>query len=41
MQNDNAAPAKPALAPGRLAYTVDELAAAIGGAGRSKLYQES
>jgi hypothetical protein len=25
---------------GRLAYTVDELAAAIGGAGRSKLYEE-
>jgi hypothetical protein len=27
--------------PGRLAYTVDELAAAIGGAGRSKLYEET
>jgi hypothetical protein len=40
MQNDNAAPAKPALEPARLAYTIDELANAIGGAGRSKLYAE-
>jgi hypothetical protein len=40
MQNDNAAPANPVLAPGRLAYTIDELANAIGGAGRSKLYEE-
>jgi hypothetical protein len=34
--NDTATPAQPA----RLAYTIDELAAAIGGGGRSKLYAE-
>jgi hypothetical protein len=40
MQKADSVTVQAGLESGRLAYSIDELAAAIGGAGRSKLYAE-